>query len=141
MEVLDKDGDLVAWCSDDPEDWFRLPPREAIHLLTLKYIEQCGVSLGLRTLYYRAAEEWQELLSQSEDDPLAEQAAELSLHQLMPLICEEYDPEIYDDYGITDLSDDELWSLAEKVRPDLDDPTDEALRLLLFLIQVKRNKG
>ena len=50
MEIIDEHGELCAFCSDDPQDFIHIPPVEAIRLLTLKYIEQCGVSLGMRTL-------------------------------------------------------------------------------------------
>ena len=63
MEIIDEHGELCAFCSDDPQDFIHIQPVEAIRLLTLKYIEQCGVSLGMRTLYYNAAEAWQEISS------------------------------------------------------------------------------
>lgn len=65
MEIIDEHGELCARCSDDPQDFIHIPPVEAIRLLTLKYIEQCGVSLGMRTLYYNAAEAWQEILAEA----------------------------------------------------------------------------
>ena len=71
MEIIDEHGELCAFCSDDPQDFIHIPPVEAIRLLTLKYIEQCGVSLGMRTLYYNAAEAWQEILASTPNHPLA----------------------------------------------------------------------
>ena len=98
MEIIDEHGELCAWCSDDPQDFIHIQPVEAIRLLTLKYIEQYGISLGMRTLYYNAAEAWQEILATTLNHPMAIPAKELPLYQLMPLICEEYKPELYDDY-------------------------------------------
>ena len=83
MEIIDEHGELCAWCSDDPQDFIHIPPVEAIRLLTLKYIEQCGVSLGMRTLYYNAAEAWQEILASTPNHPLAKPAEELMLYELM----------------------------------------------------------
>ena len=36
---------------------------KALTLLTQAYISQCGISLGLRTVIYCAAEPWQERLA------------------------------------------------------------------------------
>lgn len=138
MEIVDEHGELCAWCSDDPQDFIHIPPVEAIRLLTLKYIEQCGVSLGMRSLYYNAAEAWQEILATTLNHPLAIPAKELPLYQFMPLICEEYKPELYDDYDIANLNDDELLALYKEAMKDCDDQTSEALELLAFNIRVSK---
>ena len=123
MEIIDEHGELCAFCSDDPQDFIHIPPVEAIRLLTLKYIEQCGVSLGMRTLYYNAAEAWQEILASTPNHPLAKPAEELMLYELMPMICEAYKPELYDKYDITYLDDDKLLALYEKAQKDCDEQT------------------
>ena len=138
MEIIDEHGELCAWCSNDPQDFIHIPPVEAIRLLTLKYIEQCGVSLGMRTLYYNAAEAWQEIFSGERDNPMAIPAKELPLYQLMPQICEEYKPELYDDYDIANLNDDELLALYEEADIDCDEQTSEALELLAFNIRLSK---
>lgn len=79
----------------------------ALALLTHAYIEQCGLSIGYRTVIYTAAEEWQERLAWL-DLPLSERAREDCLVDLMPLITEDYDPEIYDEYDIAGMGDAEL---------------------------------
>lgn len=138
MEIVNEQGELCAWCSDDPLDFINIQPVEAIRLLTLKYIEQCGFSLGMRTLYYNAAEAWQEILATTLNHPLEQIAKELSLRKLMPLICEEYKPELYDDYDIADLTDDELLALYEEAQKDCDEQAAEALLLLDFNIRLKK---
>ena len=138
MEIIDEHGELCAWCSDDPQDFIHIPPVEAIRLLTLKYIEQCGVSLGMRTLYYNAAEAWQEILATTFNHLLKESAKELPLYQLMPLICEEYKPKLYDQYDITYLNDDELLTLYEEAQKDCEEQTAEALELLDFNIRLSK---
>ena len=50
MEIIDEHGELCAFCSDDPQDFIHIPPVEAIRLLTLKYIEQCGDAHDLRSV-------------------------------------------------------------------------------------------
>ena len=126
MEIIDEHGELCAFCSDDPQDFIHIPPVEAIRLLTLKYIEQCGVSLGMRTLYYNAAEAWQEILASTPNHPLAKPAEELMLYELMPLICEAYKPELYDKYDITYYPAQKDWfSLIFNMK---DEEVDAALR-------------
>ena len=138
MEIVNEQGELCAWCSDDPLVFINIQPVEAIRLLTLKYIEQCGASLGMRTLYYSAAEAWQEILAGERDNPMAIPAKDLPLYQFMPLICEEYKPELYDDYDIANLTDDELLALYEKALKDCDEETAEALELLDFNIRLSK---
>ena len=138
MDIIDEHGELCAFCSDDPQDFIHIPPVEAIRLLTLKYIEQCSVSLGMRTLYYNAAEAWQEILASTPNHPLAKPAEELMLYELMPLICKAYKPELYDKYDITYLDDDKLLALYEKAQKDCDEQTAEALELLAFNIRLSK---
>ena len=135
MELVDEHGDLCAWCSDNPEDFIRIPPAEAIRLMTLKYTEYYSVSPRMRTLYYRAAEAWQYQLSQSSIHPLAIPATELPLCQFMALVCEEYKPELYDAIDLVDIDDDELLALCEEKETaleDSDEPTSEALDIVRF---------
>ena len=80
---------------------------EALTLLTQAYISQCGISLGLRTVIYDAAEPWQERLAWL-DLPLSEVARKEPFVHLMPHITSEYDPNKYDVYDITVIEHDEL---------------------------------
>ena len=80
---------------------------KALTLLTQAYISQCGISMGLRTVIYCAAEPWQERLAWL-DLPLSEMARKEPFVHLMPHITSEYDPDEYDDYDITAIENDEL---------------------------------
>ena len=80
---------------------------DALMLLTKAYINQCGVSLGLRTVIYCAAEAWKERLAWM-DLPLSEIARKEPLVRVMPYITNEYNPEEYDGYDITGMDNDEL---------------------------------
>lgn len=73
----------------------------ALRLLTRAYISQCGVSIGMRTLVYTAAEEWSYWrLPLHPNNPLTpEQMDEPFVYQ-MPILCEDYKPELYDQYDI-----------------------------------------
>lgn len=80
---------------------------QALELLTKAYIAECGISLGFRSLVYYAAERWMEKLAWL-DLPLSEMARKEALVTLMPHITSDYDPDVYDDYDIIGLSDEEL---------------------------------
>jgi len=80
---------------------------KALTLLTQACISQCGISLGLRTVIYCAAEPWQERLAWL-DLPLSAMARKEPFVHLMPHITSEYDPDEYDDYDITAIENDEL---------------------------------
>ena len=80
---------------------------KALNLLTQAYISQCGISMGLRTVIYCAAEPWQERLAWL-DLPLSEMARKEPFVHLMPHITSEYAPDEYDNYDITAIENDEL---------------------------------
>jgi len=84
---------------------------KALTLLTKAYISQCGISMGLRTVIYCAAEPWQERLAWL-DLPLSEMARKKPFVHLMPHITSEYDPDEYDDYDIAPLQDAELLNIG-----------------------------
>ena len=80
---------------------------DALILLTKAYISMCGYSLGYRTVVYCAGEAWLERLAWL-DLPLSEMARKDSLVTLMPYISNEYDSEIYDEYDISGMNNEEL---------------------------------
>lgn len=80
---------------------------EALILLTKAYIEMCGYSLSYRTVVYCAGEAWQERLAW-QDLPLSEMARKEPFVTLMPYITSEYEPDLYDDYDITGMNNEEL---------------------------------
>ena len=84
---------------------------KALTSLTKAYINQCGVSLGCRTVIYCAAEGWQERLAWL-DLPLSEIARKEPFVNLMPHISKEYVPEKYDEYDIAPLQDAELLNIC-----------------------------
>lgn len=100
----------------------------ALTLLTKAYIDQCGVSLGYRTVIYCAAEQWLERLAWL-DLPLSEMARKEALVTVMPYITSDYDPEKYDDYDIAGMSDDErIDACVEMIRSgEYDELTNELL--------------
>lgn len=80
---------------------------DALTLLTKGYIKMCGYSLGYRTIVYCAGEAWLERLAWL-DLPLSEMARKEPLVTLMPYITKEYNSEIYDEYDISGMNEEEL---------------------------------
>ncbi len=101
---------------------------DALVLLTKAYIDQCGISLGNRTVIYCAAEQWLERLAWL-DLPLSEMARKEALVTVMPHITSDYNPEIYDKYDITGMSEEELIDACEEIIQDgeYDELTNELL--------------
>ena len=101
---------------------------DALRLLTVAYIDMCGISKGCRTVVLCAAGEWQERLAWM-DLPLSEKARKNGLIDLMPYITSDYNPEIYDRYDIACMSREELLSCCEQIvkEKDFDEPTTEVL--------------
>ena len=100
----------------------------ALTSLTKAYIDQCGVSLGYRTVIYCAAEQWLERLAWL-DLPLSEMARKEALVTVMPYITSDYDPEKYDDYDIAAMNEEELMDgCVEMIRSgEHDELTNEVL--------------
>lgn len=111
---------------------------EALRLLTEAYIQECGISLGYRTVVYNAAEEWQERLAWM-DLPLSEMARKEPFINLMPHISKEYIPERYDKYDITGMSDEEMIDCCREIveEQEFDENT---LAVLCWGIQHRINR-
>ena len=111
---------------------------EALRLLIEAYIQECGISLGYRTVVYNAAEEWQERLAWM-DLPLSEMARKEPFINLMPHISKEYIPERYDKYDITGMSDEEMIDCCREIveEQEFDENT---LAVLCWGIQHRINR-
>jgi hypothetical protein len=77
----------------------KMDPIHAMKLLIKLYMDNCGISLGERTLAYDAGSGW--LKKYIEDNP---EQIEWDDHtcfvDVMPAICADYDKEVYDRYDI-----------------------------------------
>lgn len=123
-----EENDLMKQCNDWANRENEVSTIEALTLLTEYYMEQCGLSLTMRTLAYDAGEFWLSKLSNS-NHPLAEYAKTASVTQIMPELSEEFkknkeklwrydiDPFLDIDYvedGILDIIEDD--SLSDKFK-------------------------
>lgn len=100
----------------------------ALSMLTKAYISQCGISMGIRTVVYCAAEPWIERLAWL-DLPLSEMARKEPFVNLMPHITSDYDPEVYDKYNIAGMDEKELLNVCKLILQykEFDEPTLEVL--------------
>lgn len=101
---------------------------QALRLLTSAYMDECGLSLGYRTLVYYAAEQWQEKLAWL-DLPLSEMARKEACICLMPYILDTFDPDYHGHYDITGMEDEELVSCCSAAieTKEFDEPTLEVI--------------
>ncbi len=77
----------------------KMDPIHAMKLLTKLYMDNCGISLGERTLAYDAGSGW--LKKYIEDNPeQTEWDSHTCFVDVMPAICADYDKEVYDHYDI-----------------------------------------
>ena len=74
---------------------------EALRLLTKAYIQECGISIGMRTPVYTAAEQWlYHRFPEQSDNPLTDEQKEEPLINLMTVFCEDYDPDYHGQWDI-----------------------------------------
>lgn len=83
------------------EEGEKMDVLEALRLLTKAYMQECGMSLGYRTVVYTAAEMWQgDKLKAGCGNNFTEEQVKEPLVELMPFLCDEYDPEYYGKWDI-----------------------------------------
>lgn len=104
----------------------KMDPIHAMKLLTKMYIDNCGISLGDRTLAYDAGGGW--LKKYIEDNPEQTEWNDFtSFVDVMPAICAEYDKELYDHYDIAPLPIEEERIYATSCVKSIDIDTAAAL--------------
>lgn len=115
---------LLTICRQWAERESEITPVEALTMLTQFYMEQCGVSLALRTLAYEAGDYWLYKLSLT-DHPLSDRVDKEPFTKLMPHFSEEFakNKDYYWEYDITFLYESTLIAGATDIVTDrwLDD--------------------
>ena len=120
----------------------------AMRLLTRLYIENCGISLGIRTIAYYCGWKWLERYNDEHPEE-SRWDKDSPFDEVMPIICDDYKEELYGDYDVTYIpckeqisfvmphctSDDDLtkalcWALHRQER-------EEHLKCLYLLIEVR----
>ena len=89
-------------------------------------MDNCGISLGDRTLAYDAGSGW--LKKYIEDNPEQSEWDDTTCFvDVMPAICAEYDKEVYDHYDIAPMTIEEEREYAPSCAKSLDEDTAAAL--------------
>ena len=104
----------------------KMDPIHAMKLLTRMYMDNCGISLGDRTLAYNAGSGWLERYVE-ENPEQTEWDKYTCFVDVMPAICAEYDKELYDQYDIAPLSIEEERVYATYCAKSIDEDTAAAL--------------
>lgn len=91
----------------------RMSPIHAMRLLTKLFVDNCGVSLGYRSVAYYAIWDW---------------LAEMTPADIMPLLCEECTEELLADNDITYINEEKTINLVKELLDQgLDNDTAAAL--------------
>lgn len=91
----------------------KMNPIHAMRLLTKFFVDNCGVSLGYRSVAYSAIWDW---------------LAEMTPVDIMPLLCEECTEELLADYDIIFINEEDTINLVnELLDQGLDHDTAAAL--------------
>lgn len=103
-------------------------PEDALSYLAEMYIDNCGVSTGLRSLADYCSVYWIERLKQLDGKDFASKYGDAQiLPELLPFFSEAYTEEI-DDYDITFLTDVEL---RDMLIEELQEASDERTKIIL----------
>lgn len=101
-------------------------PTKALGILCDIYIENCGISLGTRTVAENAIFYWTNRWREEKPD-LTER---IGLHDVLSLLSDEYkeNKEFIDKYDVTILDDEELSDICSEM---IEETSDETTRIAL----------
>ena len=98
----------------------KMDPIHAMKLMAQLYMDNCGISLGDRTLAYDAGSGW--LKKYIDDNPEQTEWNDFTcFSEVMPTICAEYDEEEYDHYDIAPMSIEEERKYASSYALTIDE--------------------
>ena len=104
----------------------KMDPIHAMKLMAQLYMDNCGISLGDRTLAYDAGSGW--LKKYIDDNPEQTEWNDFTcFSEVMPTICAEYDEEEYDHYDIAPMSIEEERKYASSYALTIDEDSAAAL--------------
>ena len=120
----------------------------ALRLLTKLYIENCGISLGIRTIAYDCGWKWLERYNDEHPEE-CRWDKDAPFTDVMPIICDDYKEELYGDYDVTYMPCEEQISFVMSHCSNEDDLTkvlcwalreqrfEDKLRCMYQLIEVR----
>ena len=104
----------------------KMDPIHAMKLMAQLYMDNCGISLGDRTLAYDAGSGW--LKKYIDDNPEQTEWNDFTcFSEVMPTICAEYDEEEYDHYDIAPMNIEEERKYASSYALTIDEDSAAAL--------------
>lgn len=101
------------WCHFTrlAEEGGKLDELYAMRLLTEYYIDNCGISLGERTIAYDCGTIWLDRYNERHPEE-SRWNKRTPFIKVMPIICEDYQRELYDDYDISYVSPEDQRSIV-----------------------------
>ena len=111
---------------------------DALRLLTDVYVNNCGISISIRTVAFEAMDAWLNRLAWT-DLPLSKMMRHTGSWEMMPLFSSRYNPPECDDSDITPLQYPEMENIFLKQYEDgeFDEPTAEVMAWGLLNSQEK----
>ncbi len=114
----------------------KMDPMRAMELLSDYYIDNCGVSLGYRTIAYDAGSEWLNcyLEKHPEDNRWNNKTCFMDV---MPVINSRFTKENCEKYDISGLDEKKEYSLALSAAKEIDEETAAALCWGNYMVRIK----
>ena len=103
-----------------------MEPLKAMQLLTKACMDYVGVSKGYSTMAYYCGWEWLKVFNKT-DHPLVEQTRDMAFCEVMPLICDEYSQEEYDNFDVISIDHEHEEQILSQMMELLDEETIHAL--------------
>ena len=103
-----------------------MDPLRAMKLLTKACMNDIHVSAGYRSMAYYAGRAWLEEFNKS-DHPLTAQTKDMTFREVMPLICNDYSQEEYNEFDVMHIDPNDEERLLAEMMNELDEETVIAL--------------
>lgn len=103
-----------------------MDPLRAMQLLTRACMNYMHVSAGYRSMAYYAGRAWLDEFNKS-DHPLTAQTINMTFREVMPLICNDYSQEKYDELDVIHIDPDDEERILSEMMNELDKETVIAL--------------
>ena len=103
-----------------------MDPLRAMKLLMKASMNYMHVSAGHRSMAYYAGRAWLEEFNET-DHPLTAQTKGMSFCEVMPLICNDYSQEEYNEFDVIHINPDHEEQILSEMMNELDEETVHAL--------------
>lgn len=96
-----------------------MEPLKAMELLTKVCMDYQGISKGYSSMAYYAGWEWLKEFNKT-DHPMAKQTRDMTFAEAMPLICQEYSQEDYDQFDVIHIDTEQEDQILHRMMEELD---------------------